>query len=99
MVITCQPSRRRPVVDAAERVAHQPGAVGTGKTGRDAEGVDALFISEEGDGAGPVGAPEAAVEAESVEDAAERVPDVGVGKLLVRQRAGAADLDDDVVVP
>ena len=56
------------------------------------------LIGQQGDRPGPVGAPQAAIEAEGVEDAAQRIPDVLVGKRLVAQRAGAADLDRDVLV-
>src|SRR6185503_13921544 len=57
---------------------------------------DSLLVRQHADRTGPVGAPHAAVEAERVEDAGERIPDVLVREWLVRQRAGAGDLHRDV---
>ena len=91
-------SPRRPVVNPRQAVAHQLGAIAVRQPVGDAERLDPLLVGQQRDRAGPVGAPHAAVEAKGVEDAAERIPDVLVWERLVRQGAGAADLDRDVGV-
>ena len=73
------------------------GGVGVGQAVGYAEGFHALLVGEEADGAGPIRAPEAVVEAVGVEDEAEGLPDVGVGEGLLGQGAGAGNLDDHVV--
>src|SRR5882762_6715676 len=87
---------RRPLVDALERAAHERALVALRQPIGVAEGIDALLVRQESDRAGPVGAPQAAVDAEGVEDAGERVPDVLEGIGLARERAGAGDLDRDI---
>src|SRR5262249_42875660 len=89
---------RLPFVDALKGLAHQLGAIALGEAIGDAERVDAFFIRQQLRGAGPVGAPQAALEAEAIEDATQRLPNVFVRERLVRKRAGAGDLDDDVGV-
>ncbi len=89
---------RRPSVDPLQRPAHERGLLAVGEPLGHAERIDPLPVGQQRDGARPVRAPHAAIEAVGVEDAGERVPDVRVGERLVRQRAGAADLDADVVV-
>ena len=59
--------RRGPVVDLAQRPAHQRGAVAVREAIRDPERVNALFVGQQVDGAGPVGAPHAAVDAEGAD--------------------------------
>src|SRR5215469_14777875 len=88
----------RPIVDPHQCLAHQSGAVALRQTIGDPKGVNALLVGQHSDCAGPVGAPHATVEAESVEDPAERIPNIAIGKRLVRQRAGAAYLDGDIVM-
>src|SRR6266496_2539862 len=88
--------RRRPVVDAAQRAAHQLRAVAIGQPVGNAERLDPLFIGQQFDRAGPVGSPHTAVETKGVEDAAERVPDVSVRERFVRQCAGAGNLDGNI---
>src|SRR5262245_50717481 len=89
---------RLPFVDALQSLAHQLGPIALGEAIGDAERVDALFIRQQLRGAGPVGAPQAALEAEAIEDATQRLPNILVRKRLVRKRAGARDLDDDIGV-
>src|SRR5262249_17522805 len=88
--------RRRPGIDPLQRPAHQGGPIAFGQAVGDAERLDALLICEQSDGAGPVGPPQAAIEAEGIEDAAERVPYVLVRVRLTRQRAGSGNFDRDV---
>ena len=90
--------RRRPFVDLARGPTHQLGAVAIRQPVRDAERLNPLFVGQQFDCACPVGAPQAAVEAEGGEDAAERVPDVLIGKRIVRQRARAGDFDRHIWV-
>ena len=63
------------------------------------EGLDRLLVVDDGERAGPVGAPQAALETPGIEDAGQRIPDVRERIRLARQRAGAADLDHDVRAP
>src|SRR6516165_11066966 len=88
----------RPTVDTGKRPAHQPGLVAWRDAVRNAEGIDPLRIIDKLDRACPVGAPHAAVDAERVDDATDVIPDIAVGEGLVRERAGAGDLDRDVLV-
>ena len=87
---------RRPVVHQCQRAAHQRGAVGVGQAVGDPERLHALLVGEEADGAGPVAAPESAVEAVGFEDVAQRLPDVGIGEGVVGEGAGAGSLDNHV---
>src|SRR3954452_788556 len=82
----------RPFIDLLQRRTHQLGAVAAGQTVGDAKCLDALPVREQRDGAGPVGAPHAAIEAKGIEDASKRVPQVVVRESLVRQRTGTTDL-------
>jgi len=71
--------RRRPAVDLLQRAAHEGRPVAVGEAVGDAKRLHALFVGQQGDRSGPVGPPHAAVEAEGIEDPAERFPDVLVG--------------------
>src|SRR5262249_14108715 len=64
---------------------------------RGAEWRDALLVIDDGKGARPVGAPQAAIDAPGIEHARQGIPDVGIRIGLLRQRAGATDLDDRVL--
>src|SRR5262245_52374535 len=75
---------RRPFVDFARGLAHQLGAVTLGQPVSHAERVDTLFVGQQFDRAGPVGAPQATVQGECSKDAAERFPDVLIGKWVMR---------------
>src|SRR5689334_19381854 len=77
---------RFPLIHPLQGLAHQYGAVARGQPVGDEERVDALFVGQEPGRAGPVGAPQAAVEPEGVEDARERIPDVFIRKRLARER-------------
>ena len=85
------------MVHPRQRSPHQRRAVGVGEAVGYAEGLYALLVGQQADGPRPVGAPEAAVEAVGVEDAAQGLPDVGVGEGFVGEGAGAGNLDDHVV--
>src|ERR1700732_3474420 len=87
----------RPAIDPPQRLAHQNSPVAVGQAVGDAKRLDSLLVCQQRDGSGPVGAPHAAIESERVKDAAERIPQILVGEWLVRQRAGAGDLDRDVI--
>src|SRR5579871_4294550 len=65
-----------PVVDALQRFTHQRGALAVRQAIGDAKGVHTLRVAQHADRARPVGAPHAALEAERIEDAGERIPDV-----------------------
>ena len=78
--------------------AHQRGPIAVGEPIGDAEGIDPLLVGQQCDSAGPIGAPHAAIEAEGIEDARQRIPDVLVRVRLARERAGAGDLNRDVGV-
>ena len=64
------------MVDPRQRLAHERRLVTVGQAIGDAKRLDPLLIRHYLDRAGPVGAPQAAVEAERVEDAPERIPQV-----------------------
>jgi hypothetical protein len=87
------PSRWRwsPFVDACQCLTHEHGLVAVGETIRDPKRLDPVPIRHHFDGAGPVGAPQTALQAEGVEDTRQRIPQVGKGKGGVRQGAGTAD--------
>jgi len=87
-----------PIVDPHQCLAHQRSAIALRQTMGDAKGVNALLVGQHSDCAGPVGAPHATVEAKSVEDPAERIPDISVRIGLVCQRAGAAYLDGNIIM-
>src|SRR5581483_12378241 len=88
----------RPAVNLLQAAAHQLLAIAIREPVGDAKRLHALLVGQQIDGAGPVGTPQAAVERESIEDARQRIPDVLVRKLLMAERAGAADLDRHVLV-
>src|SRR6516162_8439400 len=90
--------RLRPIVDPHQCLAHQSGAIALRQAIGDAKSVNALLVGQHSDCTGPVGAPHATVKAKSVKDPAEWIPDIAVGIGLVRQRAGAAYLDGDVIM-
>src|SRR5262245_1458154 len=74
---------RRPAVSLGAGTAHQHRALTLAQAAGETEGLDGLFVVDDREGAGPVGAPQAAVEAPGVEHTGERVPDVweGIGFL------------------
>src|SRR5258705_13060504 len=84
-------------IDLLESAAHQRGSLALGHAVGDAECLHALFVGQNADRPRPVGAPHAAIETKGVKDAKERIPNIIVGDRLVRERAGAADFDCDVV--
>src|SRR5262249_23298624 len=69
-------SFRGPLVHALQRASHQRALVAVRQAIAVAESVDALLVRQQFHRAGPVGAPHAAIDAEGVEDARERIPDV-----------------------
>src|SRR5207247_6525193 len=84
---------RRPAIRLGARTAHQHCPFTVTQAIGLAKGRDGLFVIDDRKGAGPVRAPQAALETPGVEHASERVPDVREGIRLPGQRAGAADLD------
>src|SRR5947209_5214249 len=64
----------------------------------DAESLDPLPIGQQSDRSSPIGAPHAPCEAKSLENTGKRIPDVLIGEGLVRQGAGTADFDRNVIV-
>src|SRR3954467_182778 len=88
---------RLPPVRLGARPAHQHGALGIREPLRLEERLHALPVVHHGGRARPVGAPEAALEAPRVEYTLQRIPDIVVGIRLLRERAGAAHLDDAVL--
>jgi hypothetical protein len=87
---------RRPAVSLGAGIAHQHRTLALAQAVGETEGLDGLFVVDDREGAGPVGAPQAAVEAPGIEHTGERVPDVWEGIGFLGQRAGAADLDHHV---
>src|SRR5450759_3822736 len=87
---------RRPAIGLGAGTAHEHRAFTVAQAVGLAEGLDGLFVVDDREGAGPVGAPQAALETPGVEYAGERVPDVREGIRFPGQRAGAADLDHRV---
>src|SRR5450759_3098573 len=87
---------RRPAIGLGAGTAHQHRPFTVAQAAGLAEGLDGLFVVADREGAGPVGAPQAALETPGVEHAVERVPDVREGIRFPGQRAGAADLDHRV---
>src|SRR5215831_8872392 len=74
---------RRPAISLGAGTAHQRRALALAQAVGETEGFDGLFVIDDRECAGPVGAPQAAVEAPGVEHTGERVPDVweGIGFL------------------
>src|SRR5262245_6314830 len=90
---------RRPAIRLGAGTAHQHCAFTVAEAVDLAEGLNGLFVVDDGEGAGPVGAPQATFETPGVEDAGEGVPDVRERIGFVGQRAGTADLDHRVPAP
>src|SRR5262249_59805993 len=67
---------RRPAVSLGAGTAHQHRALTLAQAAGETEGLDGLFVVDDREGAGPVGAPQAAVEAPGAEHTGERVPHV-----------------------
>src|SRR2546422_3568568 len=70
---------RRPAVRLGARTAHEHRAFALAQAVGLAEWLDGLFVVDDGEGASPVGSPQAPVETPRIEHAGERVPDVGEG--------------------
>ena len=87
-----------PVVDSTESFTHKRCPFAVRQTVGDTECLNPLFVRQHSNGARPVGAPHAAIDAKSVEYLAERIPNVFVREGLMRQGAGTADFYGDVVV-
>src|ERR1700722_5052408 len=90
------PLRRRPAVRLGAGAAHEHVAVAGAQAAGLEEGRDGLLVVDDRERARPVRAPQAALQTPGIEHARERIPDVREGIWLVRQRAGAADLDHHV---
>src|SRR4029434_3082821 len=69
----------RPAISLGAGSAHQHRALTLAQAVSETEGLDGLFGANDRECAGPVGAPQAAVEAPGVEHTGERVPDVWEG--------------------
>jgi len=87
-----------PVIDPRQSFTHKRGAVSLGEAVGNTERFAPLLIGQQSNCSGPIGAPHAAGKAESLENAGQRIPDVLIGEGLVRQRAGAADFDGNVIM-
>src|SRR4051794_39602020 len=83
----------RPAIGLGARSAHEHGPLGVIQAVRVQKWLNRLLIVDDCERAGPVRAPQAAIEAPGVEHAGKRVPNVRKGVRLVRQRAGTTDLD------
>src|SRR5262245_66530065 len=79
----------RPAVRLGARTSHQHRPLAVTQTLGLEERFGGLLVVDDRKGAGPVGAPQAALETPGIEDARKRVPDVVEGIRLLRQRAGA----------
>src|SRR6516165_5043037 len=77
--------------------AHQHRSLGVAEAVSLQEGLDALLVVDDRKRARPVRAPQAALEPPGVEYAGQRVPDVRERIRLLRQRAGAGDLDHRIL--
>ena len=73
---------RRPPIRLGARTAHQHRPFTLAQTISHAERLDGLFVVDDREGAGPVGAPQAALEAPGVEQAGERE----IGRASCRER-------------
>src|SRR5215467_15983877 len=96
---TSLPLARRPTIGLGARAAHQHRALAVAQAVGLDEGLDSLLVVDDRIGARPVRAPKAALESPGIEHAGERIPDVRERIRLLRQRAGAADLDHHVWAP
>src|SRR5262245_49963897 len=90
-------SLRRPTIGFGAGAAHQHRSLTVAQAVSLDEGLDGLLVVDDGIGACPVGAPQAAIETPGIEHAGERIPDVRERIRLPRQRAGAAHLDHRVL--
>ena len=91
------PPLRRPAISLGAGPAHQHRPLAVAEAVGLEERLDGLLVVDDGEGAGPVGAPQAALKTPGIEHAGQRIPDVRERIRLVRQRAGAADLDHGVL--
>jgi hypothetical protein len=87
----------RPTIGFGARAAHQHRSLTVAQAVYLEEGLDRLLVVDDGVGAGPVRAPQAALETPGIEHAGERIPDIGERIRLPGQRAGAAHLDHRVL--
>src|SRR3569832_71651 len=88
---------RRPAVGLGAGAAHQHGALAGAQAICLEEQLDTLLVVDDRKGTRPVNTPQAALETPDNEDTGERIPDVGIRIRLLRQRAGAAHLDNHVL--
>lgn len=88
---------RRPAVNLREGHAHEGGALCLRELVRDPECLNPLRVGQQAHSPGPVGAPQAAIEAERLEDLAQWLPNVWVRKGLMGQGTGTGNLDGHVV--
>src|SRR5437588_340828 len=75
---------RRPTVGLAAGAAHQHRPLGVAEAIGFQKRLDRLLVIDDGERAGPVGAPQAAIETPGIEDAGKRVPNVREGIWLLR---------------
>src|SRR5579862_4394363 len=73
---------RRPAIGLGGSAAHQHCPLGGAQPVGPEEGLDGVFVVDDGERARPVGAPQAALETPGIEHAGQRVPDVGERKWL-----------------
>ena len=88
----------RPFVDLGEGPAHERGALRVRERVRDPKRLNSLFVVQQLNRPRPVGAPQATVQAERLENLAHWLPDVRVWERLMGQCAGPGDLDGHIVV-
>jgi len=88
---------RRPAIRLGAGAAHQHRPLGVAEAVSLQEGFDALLVVDDRKRARPIRAPQAALEPPGVEYAGQRVPDVRERIRLLRQRAGAGDLDHRIL--
>jgi transposase InsO family protein len=87
----------RPTIRFGARAAHQHRSIAVAEAGSLEEGLDSLLVVDDGICACPIRAPQAAIETPSIEDAGERIPNVGVRIRFPGEGAGAAHLDHRVL--
>src|SRR5689334_13485140 len=88
---------RRPAVGLGGGAAHQHRPLAVAQTVGLEKRLGRLLVIDHGEGPRPIGAPQAALDSPGIEDALQRVPDIVVGKRLLRQGAGAADFDHRIL--
>src|SRR5215472_16594651 len=88
---------RRPPIRLVAGAAHQHRSLGVAEAVSLQKGLDALLVVDDRKRARPVRAPQAALEPPAVEYAGQRVPDVRERIRVLRQRAGAGDLDHRIL--